>query len=449
MIRRQLRSGLPLYLLAMLLCASRWAAGQPEEPLSLAATMAEALNHNPQIAAAVPRVKRAGAGVDLAASRDDPAFTFSAAGRLQGPVQEITIPLAPARTIRITRAEQANAGLTVAWPLWTGGRVSAAIGAARAETSAAEADLQQATEQLLYEVGLAYYGVLQKRSARAAAAAPLDRANEDERVARVAQRAGTVTQAQVSAAVAARRRAEEALAAAGSAVADAEQRFNKLLARELDATVALADDPITLEPRQMPDDATQIALKARPELLALAHRRDAARAAIAQARAERNPTLAAVAQATVQTNTEVMKGHSEFVGLEFSWPILHTPEPRAQERAAHAAAGELAETERELRAVIALQAAEAGRRVTDARERLAAAAETHQAADDAAREAEAAHRAGTATRRALLAAQERQTAARCAHAQAEYGRSMALLSQARALGLMRALFLAPAEEAGQ
>ena len=63
----------------------------------------------------------------------------------------------------ITRADNAAVNLGVVWPLWTGGRVRAAVGAARARTDAAEADLQQSVEQLLYEVGVAYYGVLRAR----------------------------------------------------------------------------------------------------------------------------------------------------------------------------------------------------------------------------------------------------------------------------------------------
>ncbi|MFQ5808275.1 MAG: TolC family protein, partial [Armatimonadota bacterium] len=332
--------------------------------------------------------------------------------------------------------------------LWTGGRVSAATGAARAQVDAAEADLQQATEQLLYEVALAYYGVLRARSAEAEAESALRRAEEDHRTAQVHRDVGTATVASVSRAAAARRQAQQASRAAGNAVADAEQRFNRLLGRPLDEGVRLVDEPVVVEPPREGEDAVSIALGTRPELLALDHRREAGEAAIAQARAERRPTVSTVAEAAVQTTTDVMEGHSEFIGLEFAWPILNHPASRARERGARAGVRELEQTKADLEAVIALQVAESARRVMDARERAAAAQEGLTAAEATAREARVARRAGTAARQALIAAESALEQARARQGQAAYGLSAALLGRARALGVMRGMFLVRAEEAG-
>jgi len=426
------------------------ALGQEPTPLSLAEAVAYALEHNPTIAAAAARVSAGDANVALAHSGAQPAFTLRGSGRLQGPPQEIKISFPPpGHTIRINRARQGTVAAGVVWPLWTGGRVEAATGAARAQLDAAEGDLQQATEQLLYEVGAVYYRVLGARSARAAAEAGVERAEEELRAAGEARTAGALTGSDVSAATAAYRQAEQALVAAENVVADAEQSLNRLLGRQLDEPVRLVEEPVVVEPAPRLDEAVAVALTTRPELLALADRREAAEAAISQARAERNPTISAVGEAALQTPTDVMRNHAEFVGLEFSWPILNHPAARARERVARATVQELEETQRDLESAIAFQVRESERRLADAREALASAQEALQAAEDSARQARVSYQLGAATRRELVAAEATLEENRARLTQAQHGVSVALLSQARALGLLRTLFLAPAEEVGQ
>jgi len=245
-------SGRATGLTAALLLAHALALGaalaQDADRLSLADALADALNHNPRIAAAASRVRGARADVALAKSAAEPEFSLRASGRLQGPLQEFTIPIGPGRTIQINRALQGSVGAGVVWPLWTGGRVPAATGAARAQVDAAEADFQQATEQLLYEVALGYYRVLAAQSARAEVQSALGSAAEDYRTAQARRVAGTVTGAAVSAASAAHRRAQEAVAASQSAVSDAEQQLNQGLGRPLNEPVALVDEPVTWQP---------------------------------------------------------------------------------------------------------------------------------------------------------------------------------------------------------
>jgi outer membrane protein len=445
-----MRTHLPIAtLITLTLSSCALAQAQQPTPLTLADALAYAINHNPRLAAAVERVQQARAGVSLADAANDPTFELQASARVQGPLQEIRIPIPPAgRTIALNRVVQADAGVAVAWPLWTGGRVTAAVDAARAQVDATEADLQQATEQLLFEVASGYYGVLRAHSSRAATQAALARAEEDLRTTRATRAAGTATAATLAAAEAAARQAEEAVAAAQTALADAEQTLNHLLGRNLNDLAALAPEPVTIGQPAAPGEAVSVALTTRPELLALAERQDAAKAAIAQAQAERNPALSLVGQAQLQTRTDVLKGHAEFAGLQFTWPIIAYDAPRARERRARAALRELKATEAELRDLIAYQVGEAARRVDDALEEVAATEQALQAAAVAASEARASYEAGAATRQQMVAAASALEQARARRAQADYGLSVAQVTSARALGLLRALFLAPTEEAG-
>ncbi len=434
----------PFVLLCTMFLAAEASVGQ--EPMSLADCMAYALDHNPRLAAAAARVRYKEAGVALARAGARPVARLTASGRMQEPLQEIHIPIpGQERTIRLNRAQQLSVGVGVVWPLWTGGRTRAALGAARAEVSAAEADLQQATEQLLYEVAAAYFRVLSAQAAERAAEAGLREAREQLRAATAAHDAGAVTAAELSAATAAQRNAQQVLVEAVNAVADAKQTLNRLLGRPLEEHVELVDAPITLDYHYKPSEATAVALVMRPELLALVHRQDAAKAAIAAARAERNPAISLTGQATRQTSTEVMPGHSQSVGLEFSWPLVHLT-ARAQERRAEAAADELKQTKSELETVISLQVAQAQRQLADADERVAAAREAFSAAQSAAREADASYNAGAITRQKLVAAESALAKARARLSQAQDEVCVAHIAYARALGLMRALFVTPPEE---
>jgi outer membrane protein len=433
-------------LVAAVLVAAAHVGAQDATPMSLPEAIAWAVNHNPRLAAAAARIEQAEARVSAAKAPAQPAFKLTGSGRLQEPVQQITIPVLPNRTISLTRTDYATVALGVVWPLWTGGRVEAATGAARAQVGVAEADLQQATEQLLYEVGLDYFRALSSRRALAEAQAGLARAGEDLRTARAQHAAGVLTVAELSQAEAAQRRAQQLVAAAENAVTDADQAFNTVLARPVDEPVLLADVPLELAlPSEA--DAQEVALATRPELLALSDRREAAQQAIAQARAERNPSIAAVGQAAWQTPTEVQPSHNESFGIEFSWPILNHPASRANERQARVTVREIDDLRSDLESAITLQVGQSARRLADATEALSASDEALRSAEEGARTAQVAYESGTATRQQVTAAQTARDQAREERAQAECALSAAKLGRARALGLLRALLLVPAEEA--
>jgi outer membrane protein TolC len=432
--------------IALLGATTGVAPAQEAAPMTLPEAVAWAVDHNPKLAAATARIERAQAKVLAARAPAQPVFKLSGSGRLQNPVQQITIPGPDARTVNITRSDFATVSLGVVWPLWGGGRVEAATGAARAQVDAAEADLQQATEQLIYEVGIAYFRAQSSRSALVEAQAGLTDAEEGLRTARVRHEAGTVTLADVTQAEAVHRRAEQLVATAHNAAIDADQAFNALLARPLGETVALAEAAVDFECPAEPADAQAVALAVRPELLALSSRQEAARHAIAQARAERKPGVAVGAEVAWQTPSDVMPSHTEYIGLGFSWPILSHPASRASERQARATVEELGSLRRDLERAIALQVSESGRRLADAGEAIAAADEALRAATDGARQAEAAYGAGTITRQQLTAAQSALSQAREKRAQAGFALSAAKFSRARALGLLRSLVLIPAQE---
>lgn len=424
-------------------------AASPElaQAITLGEAMAYAINHNPQLAAAVAGVAGAEAAVSVASASGRPTFTLQGGAQAQSPIQQINIQLPGfERSVAITTPESARAGLNVTWPLWTGGRVSAATAVSRAQADAAEGDLQQATEQLLYLVAASYYGVLSAQQELAAAQAGVTGAAETLRTSTQARSAGTATGAEVANAQAGLERAEQQAAAARNGLDNARGRLALHMGIDPAESVSPIADAVDIKQPAGDDEAIEIALRTRPELIALEHRIDSARAAIELARADRNPTVAAVGAYQLQTPTDVQASHSEFIGVQFSWPVFSHPRSDANQRQAGAAVTQLSHTLNDLERTIAVQVGEARRALDDAREAVAAAEETSLAATQVHRRAQAAYAAGTLTRQELSGAETALAEAQARHHQALYGLSTAAVTYARALGVLRQTFLAPSEE---
>ena len=420
------------------------------ETITLGEAMAHAINHNPQLAAAVAGVAGAEAAVSAASASGRPTFTLQGGAQAQSPIQQINIQLPGfERSVAITTPESARASLNVTWPLWTGGRVSAATAVSRAQADAAEGDLQQATEQLLYLVAASYYGVLSAQQRLAAADAGVTAAAETLRTVSRARSAGTATGADVANAEAGLKRAEQEAVAARNSLDNARARLALHMGLGPAQSVSPISDAVDIKQPAGDDEAVEIALRTRPELIALGYRIDSARAAVELARADRNPTLAAVGAYQIQTPTDVQASHSEFIGVQFSWPVFSHPRSDANQRQAGAAVEQLSHTLNDLERTIAVQVAEARRALDDARASVAASEQASLAATQVHRRAQAAYAAGTLTRQELTGAEAALAEAQARHQQALYGLSIAAVTYARALGVLRQTFLAPSEEASR
>jgi len=426
---------------ALLLVAAGLAGAAPvfcqdSAPLTLADVLAEALRNNPRLAAAAARAQRA---EEMA---PDGALTILALSEAQTQGVAGEARLGGVRgSVDITHPDEGGATINVAWPLWTGGRVAAARGMARAGAGAAEADLHQATEQVLYETAVAYYQVLLAQAVLDAAQAAHADAQEELRTTQVQRDAGSALPAEVSQATATAEAAAERVAAAATALTDAGQGLNVLMDRPVEEPMELVDAAFEFSAGDGEQDAEAVALATRPELLGLDYRVAAARQTIAQARAQRKPIVLIAAQAEWQTPTGVTGGDQEFLGLEFSWPISHHLSAKVQGRAARASVEEAEATRAELENAIGYQVRESARRVADAQGRLSASAEALTAAEAGLARATVAHDAGALTKQALAAAQAARDSADARRRQARQALSIAHVSRARALGLMRTLVL--------
>ena len=405
--------------------------------MSLEQAIAYALTHNPRLKAALAEVEGAQASLEVAKAIEAPYMTLSASARLQNPIQEIR-PVGSPTAIQITRKDMASASFQIVWPFWGGGRIEAAKGMARADLAANEANLQQTVEQLIFEVGLAFYSVLDAGQQQVAAEAKVNEAQEKLRYAEAALQSGYLNTSEVALARAALAQAEQALDVAGNTLAYSTKALNTALGKPLELPTEPL--PAVLDLGELPEQeaAYQLALERRPELLALAYRADSARYAVERAKAEANPQLGLLGQYTVQTPTDTLSSHQELVGLEFSWPFSN-PTRSGQVGSAEAGAREVAALREQLQQGIRLQVAEASFKVAEGKVRYDTAQQSLDATKIAANKAEAAYKAGALLKRDLLEATTARIQAEAGLARAGYALDAASLNYARALGLLREL----------
>lgn len=405
--------------------------------MGLEQAIAYALTHNPRMQAALAQVEGAQASLGVAKAIEAPYMTLSASARLQNPIQEMRPAGSPTAT-QITREDPASATFQIVWPLWGGGRIEAAKGLARADLAAKEANLQQTVEQLIFEVGLAFYSVLDAGQQQLAAEAKVNEAQEKLRYAEAALKSGYVNTSEVALVKAVLAQAKEALGTAENALDYSTKAFNTALGRPF--VLPIEPLPAVLDLGDLPEQeaAYELALERRPELLALSHRADSARYAVERAKAEADPQLGLLGQYTVQTPTDTLPSHHELVGLEFSWPFSD-PTQSGQVGSAEAGTREVAALRDQLQQAIRLQVAEASFKVTEGKTRYGTAQQSLEARRLAANKAEAAYKAGALLKRELLEATTARIQAEAGLARAGFALDAASLNYARALGLLREL----------
>lgn len=297
---------------------------------SLDEAIAAAMAHAPQLAAAQARAEAAAAAVDGARAERMPQATLDGqigVGRIDP--QGFFGLSAASVTPRMARA-------TVELPLFTGGRVDAALDQASGGAAAAREQARAAALALRVAVVDAYTGVRAGRLLVARYEKLVAALDEAVRHARLKFQVGESSATEVAQAEA--RRAE---ALAGKASAQGQ------LAGAMSRLAALAGSAITVEDALPPmpevppteDAAVAGALADNPGLLAARKAADAAGAGARAARAERSPVVGAYAEAAT-VNDQFFPGYranSASVGIRAQWRFFDGGRVGARERGADAA----------------------------------------------------------------------------------------------------------------
>lgn len=290
-------------------------AAQPASALSLDEAVALARKTNPDLAQARAQADLAAAKLSEAQAQRLPSLTLS------GETGQGSIDLGGFFGFGKADVSPRAAQVELRAPLFTGGAVSAAIAAARAEREAATQSASGAAATLEVRVAEAYAGV--QAADRLLGLARLGEAQTAEilRQARLRFDKGEVARTDVDQAAARQAEARADLARATGEVARARAHFQ--------AVVGVAPD--TLEPVQAPatvaatlEDAQAQAERSNPQLRAAEAHLRAAEAGVRMAEAERLPNVAltAVGSSVEDKFFPGYKADGYSVGVQGRWTLF-------------------------------------------------------------------------------------------------------------------------------
>jgi outer membrane protein TolC len=420
-------------------------------PLTLPAAITSALQQNYQVRQAALAVLVARAQVNQAIAQKQVTLGGTASfadtsssnpGMLNG---SICIGAPPCTTFTpftasvpslATSNQTYQFGLTLRYPLYTGGALEDQIAIAQANERAAEAGFTATANQVVLSVRQAYYGVQLGQGQVAAAQRAVDAAQENVRVTDVRVRVGTsprfdLLQAQVLLA-----QSQQNLTAARTAAIQAQQSLDTVLTLPLTA-VASPQTPLGLPaPPQNLEDLVQVGLRTRPELAQALAGEDASRAAIDLAASGLRPNISISAGPSILTSDPSQKDNISWSGtLQLTLAILDGGLTQAKVDAARQQFTQAQVTEQQTRQTIELQVRTAYLGLESAAEQLRSAAAALEAAREALRIATLRFQAGVGTQLEVITAEQNLAAADVGTVQAMFAYNLALAQLDQAMGV--------------
>ncbi|HUL54310.1 MAG TPA: TolC family protein [Opitutaceae bacterium] len=415
--------------------------GPAAEPWTLDRALATALQNSPDARIARQRVAGAEAMIDQARSAWYPQLS------VQGRYLETNSPMMAFGSILNQRAfnfgldfnhpgriDDLNATGTVGYNLYSGGRASAGLAAARGGARAAGQDLRAAQQQLGAEVVKAWFSVHKAREAVGAVEAGVKAFAAAVSVAQARFDAGQMLKADLLSLEVQLAETQENLAAARHGAALAERAF--LFALGLDGTggdVQLAEDDPAPARLAVPDtgDYSQ-----RPELLGLQERVRAAEAMVRAARGGRRPTVNAFASYQYDRGWQLNgAADSWLAGVSVDLNVFDGGQTSGRIRQANAELEQVKEMLRKAVLGIGLEVEQARLAHAEAVERLAVTARAVAQAEESAALSRARFEKGALLAADLIGVEGRLIAARMRRAVAVADERIAVAELRRTLGV--------------
>ncbi len=367
------------------------AAGLPAESWTLDRAVATALEHSPDARVARARVAGAQAYVEQAGAAWRPQLSVS------GRYTDTNSPMLAFGSILNQRAfnfgldfnhpgriDNLNATGTVAYNIYSGGRATAGLAAARAGVAAAEFDLHTARQQLVTEVVRAVLNLRKAREAVIAVEGGVQAYAAAVAAALARFDAGQLLKADLLSLEVQLAQTRENLSGAKHGAALAGLVFYFVLGLEPSgAPVELAADDPALA-RLAPPDTQDFSR--RPELLGLQARVRAAGALVEAARGARRPTVNAFASYQHDQGWQTDRhGDSWLAGLSVDVNLFDGGQTSGKIRQGIAELAQVKEMLRQATLGIGLEVAQARLAQADAAERLAVSARAVEQAEESAR----------------------------------------------------------------
>jgi multidrug efflux pump subunit AcrB/outer membrane protein TolC len=447
-IHKRRSSPAPIKAAALLAIVCAIAAHAQTRTLSLDEAVALATQQNSAVKIAGERVKEMDARTREARASYFPALANDTNAAHISNQQRIEIPQGalgvypqvgalPGSTVSLA---QGNANLllsttTASQPITQYFRIRAGVDVARADAAVARADARRTADEIAFKVKEVFYAILTTERRRDALDAQIRAAELRVVETRNAVDTGAALEARAVEVRAQIAQAKHARGQLQDGAADMRLELAELTGLPLDTDFALeAPGASASDGALTPGGAVNAALANNPEIEAVGHQIEKARAGVKAARAEYIPEVGAYAQYIHQNGAPFVSPNNGAVGLHLTWTVFEFGKRRGQvsERQAEVAQAEegLAQVRRRVqidveKAIRKLNRAETA--LDSARESLASATEERRVTADRVE-------AGTANQSVLLDAEAATSGAQADVLRAEYDRSVAAADLARLTG---------------
>jgi outer membrane protein len=313
-----------------------------------------------------------------------------------------------------------SGNITIQQSIYTFGRLHWAAAQAELATKSAEEGYRQQAEQLFSDVATTYYDALLAQQNVTISQRQVEAQQAQLRDSQNLYKAGTLAKFDVLQSRAALSRTQQVLLASNNNVATSKDRLLTQLGLRVGTPVELtAVQPAPPPPADV-DQATDQALKLRPDLGVVDWAWEAAKANVNVIAAQNHPSLSAVAQASQHTPTGFDPAFQTFAGILFSVPLYDGGLTNARRAEAIHVAEELGQQLEGARRNIRLEVRTVFNTLQNLWRQRVVAERTLEQAAEVLRVAIVRYRSGISTSVELLAAQSTFANAEYGLAQAEH-----------------------------
>lgn len=351
------------------------------------------------------------------------------------PTFNAAIPGLGALSMPFLQDEFAMSSTMVVMPLYTGGKISNTIGAARSQVAAAEKEQVRARLDIKLEVATAYVTVLRSRRAVQVAGANVASLQAHVRVVNGLMKQGMAARNDLLAAEVALADAQQRALQADNGVDIAGAAYNRLLQRPLTAHVDVEEIGVFPSEESL-DVLTARALEVRPELSRLSAQSQALQCQAESTRAANRPQLGVLGGYTYVENEHMAPEGYGSVSFAVEWIPYDGGMARSRSNALLQKANAVGRLRKDAATLIQLEVRKAWLDEREARHRIEVTSKAIQQSEENLRVTHSRYKQGEGTNTEVLDAETLRTLTYTNYHNAVYDAILATYKLQRAVGAL-------------